>query len=138
MQNRDADPQRLRRMMHIGNAAVSQGRNMLADALFKIWGSRIGCPRSPLPRGAQVFECFKVKLAIHGQGEVNLPGQLRSIGAAYEQPIGGFPVVKPFALLRQRQHVGTGITNGAEHPAVLGREGIGRKRLGEMVGREDH
>ena len=111
---------------------------MLADALFKIWGSRIGCPRSPLPRGAQVFECFRVKLAIHGQGEVNLPGQLRSIGAAYEQPIGGFPVVKPFALLRQRQHVGTGITNGAEHPAVLGREGIGRKRLGEMVGREDH
>jgi hypothetical protein len=44
----------------------------------------------------------------------------------------------PFALLRQRQHVGTGITNGEEHPAVLGREGIGRKRLGEMVGREDH
>ena len=40
----------------------------------------------------------RVKLAIHGQGEVNLPGQLRSIGAAYEQPIGGFPVVKPFAL----------------------------------------
>ena len=106
--------------------------------LIKIWGSRIGCPRSPLPRGAQVFECFRVKLAIHGQGEVNLPGQFRSIGAAYEQPIGGFPVVKPFALLRQRQHVGTGITNGAEHPAVLGREGIGRERLGEMVGREDH
>ena len=47
-------------------------------------------------------------------------------------------MVKPFALLRQRQHVGTGITNGAEHPAVLGREGIGRERLGEMVGREDH
>ena len=98
---------------------------MLADALFKIWGSRIGCPRSPLPRGAQVFECFRVKLAIHGQGEVNLPGQLRSIGAAYEQPIGGFPVVKPFALLRQRQHVGTGITNGAELGDSFTTSGVG-------------
>ena len=41
-------------------------------------------PRSPLPRGAQVFECFRVKLAIHGRGEVNLPGQLRSTRSYYE------------------------------------------------------
>ena len=67
-------------MMHIGNAAVSQGRNMLAVALSKS-GDHVSAPVATA-RGAHVFECFRVKLAIQGQGEVNLPGQLRSIGAA--------------------------------------------------------
>jgi hypothetical protein len=80
---------------------------------------------------------FSVKLAIQGQREVDLLGQLRSTGSPYEQPIGGFPVVKQFAILRQRQHVGADITEGAQHPAVLGRE-TGRERLGQIVRGKTH
>jgi hypothetical protein len=47
-------------------------------------------------------------------------------------------MIKPLALLRQCEHVRAGITNGAEHPAVLGREGVGREPLIEIVGGEDH
>jgi hypothetical protein len=105
----------------------------MLGAPYQVWGSRIATAER-----RSAVERFSVKLAIQGQREVNLLGQLRSTGSLYEQPIGGFPVVKPFAILRQRQHVSAGITDGAQHPAVLGREGIGRERLCEIVGREDH
>ena len=42
------------------------------------------------------------------------------------------PVIKPLALLREFEHLGARITDGAEHPAVLGQEGVG------MSLEEDH
>ena len=47
-------------------------------------------------------------------------------------------MIKPLALLRQCKHVSARITDGAEHPVVLGRERVGREPLGEMLGGEDH
>jgi hypothetical protein len=47
-------------------------------------------------------------------------------------------MIKPLAPLRQCKHVSARITDGAEHPAVLGREGVGREPLIEIVGGEDH
>ena len=43
-------------------------------------------------------------------------------------------MIKPLALLRQCKHVSACITDGAEHPAVLGRERVGREPLREMLG----
>ena len=86
-------------------------------------------PRSPLPRAAQVFECFRVK-ARHprtGRGE--------PAGSAPQHPlllrVGDRRVSNDQAT--RAPSAGTGITNGAKHPAVLGREGIGRERLGEKT-----
>jgi hypothetical protein len=47
-------------------------------------------------------------------------------------------MIKPLALLRQCKHVSAGITNGAQHPAILGRERVGREPPGETLGGEDH
>ena len=47
-------------------------------------------------------------------------------------------MIKPLAPLRQCNHVSARITDGADHPAVLGREGVGREPLIEIVGGEDH
>jgi hypothetical protein len=41
-------------------------------------------------------------------------------------------MIKPLALLRQCKHVSARITDGAEHPAVLGRERVGREPLREI------
>ena len=40
-------------------------------------------------------------------------------------------MIKPLALLRQCKHVSARITDGAEHPAVVGRERVGREPLRE-------
>ena len=66
-----------------------QGRNILADALSKSGDHVSAVPGRHCREALRFSNASESKLAIPGQGEVNLPGQLRSIGAAYEQPIGG-------------------------------------------------
>ena len=58
-----------------------------------------------------MLERLNIKLAIPRQCELNLPGQLRRTGSYYEYAIGGFPMIKPLALLRQCKHVSARITD---------------------------
>ena len=100
--------------MHIGNAAVSRA---------------VTCWRTPYQNLGITYRLFPVATAERRSGFRMLQSQTRHPRTGRGEPAGSAPQhwrrVRA-ADRRLRAPLGTGITNGAEHPAVLGREGIGR------------
>ena len=79
-----------------------------------------------------MFERKDIKLVVPRQRKVNLLGHRSRTGFFHEKLTRSPPVATPQALLRECQDVGTNVVDGAERPAVLGRERVRRERLGKI------
>jgi hypothetical protein len=72
------------------------------------------------PSVAQWPEGAIVKLAVHEQRDLDLPGQRFRTNFFQQEPTSVLPVGPLRAGLRRCLHVGADVTNGAEHATVFG------------------